>query len=86
MANEASIHARVDARTKSEAQRILNTLGMTLSEAISLYLRQIIFTKGIPFDVKIPNALTAETLTKADRGEDVVEFDSVDELLEDLHS
>jgi len=86
MANGATIHARVDAQTKSEAQGILSKLGMTLSEAISLYLRQIVFSKGIPFEVKIPNALTTETLAKADRGEDVMEFDSVDELLKDLHS
>ncbi len=33
-----------------------------MSEAISLYLAQITLHKGIPFEVKIPNALTARTL------------------------
>jgi hypothetical protein len=39
---------------------------------------------GIPFEVKIPNELTRETLEKAERGEDVKESAGVDELFEDL--
>lgn len=86
MGNSATIHARVDAQTKSEAQDILKTLGMNLSEAISLYLRQIIFSKGIPFDVKIPNELTIETIEKSERGEELHEVSSVKELMKELNS
>ena len=84
MGDGATIHARVDAQTKAQAQGILNQLGMTLSEAISLYLRQIIFNKGIPFEVKIPNALTAETLEQVDRGENLHEAGSVNEMFKEL--
>ena len=86
MGNGATIHARVDAETKSQAQRVLKELGMTLSEAIVLYLKQIAFHKGIPFDVKIPNELTAKTIEKTERGEELHEAASVDEMFRELDS
>jgi len=86
MGNAATIHARVDAETKSQAQRVLKTLGMTLSAAIVLYLKQIAFHKGIPFDIKIPNELTTTTIEKSERGEDLHEASSVDGMFRELDS
>ena len=86
MANSAMVHARVDAQTKSQAQGVLNKLGMTLSEAISLYLRQIVFRKGIPFEVKIPNELTIGTIEKSERGQELHEASSVDGMFKELDS
>lgn len=84
MSNTATIHARVDAETKSKAQSVLNKLGMTLSEAIVLYLRQIAFQKGIPFEVKLPNEVTKQTIEKAERGEQLHEASSVEEMFKEL--
>lgn len=86
MANGAAIHTRIDPQTKSQAQDILNRLGITLTEAIELYLRQIVFVKGIPFEVKIPNELTIETLEKSERGEELHEATSVEEMFKELDS
>ena len=86
MNNRATIHARIDAQTKSQAQSILSKLGMTLSEAITLYLRQIVFNKGIPFEVKIPNELTMKTIEKSERGEELHETSSVEEMFRELDS
>jgi DNA-damage-inducible protein J len=86
MNNGATIHVRIDAQTKSQAQSILNELGMTLSKAITLYLRQIIFNKGIPFEVKIPNELTMKTIEKSERGEELHEASSVEEMFRELDS
>lgn len=86
MAAGGMIHVRVDAQTKAEAQDVLKKLDMSLSEAIKLYLRQIIFRKGIPFDVRIPNELTAETLAKSERGEELHEVSNVEELFKELDS
>ena len=86
MANSAMVHARVDAETKSRAQGVLNELGMTLSEAISLYLRQIVFRKGIPFEVKIPNELTMRTIEKSERGQELHEASSIQEMFKELDS
>ena len=86
MNNGATIHARIDAQTKSQAQSILSELGMTLSEAITLYLRQIVFNKGIPFELKIPNELTLKTIEKSERGEELHEASSVEEMFKELDS
>jgi DNA-damage-inducible protein J len=60
MARTATIHVRIDPEIKTKAQRILNTLNISMSEAISMYLTQVTLHKGIPFEVKITNGLTTE--------------------------
>ncbi len=67
----AVIHTRIDADLKAGAESILEKLGLSSSEAVRLFYRQIELNQGIPFDVKLPNNLTATTLEKSDRGEDV---------------
>ncbi len=84
MNGSSTIQVRVDQKTKDQAKAVLGALHMSMSEAICLFLRQVVLHRGIPFEVKIPNALTRETLEKAERGEDVKEFASVEELFKDL--
>ena len=66
MAKTSTIQTRVDPEIKRNAQKILSTLNISMSEAISIYLTQITLTKGIPFEIKIPNKLTARTLKESD--------------------
>ena len=54
MAKTSSIHIRVDQEVKEEVEKILNALGMTSTEAINIYLKQIILNSGIPFEIKMP--------------------------------
>ena len=86
MAKTAIIQARIDPEVKNNAQNILSKLNITMSEAISIFLTQVSLNRGIPFDVKIPNDLTAETLLKSEKGEDVHKASSVDELFLELDS
>ena len=86
MSKSTTIQVRVDAATKKRVVSILDTLGIGISEAMTMYLRQIVFAKGIPFEVKIPNKLTAETLEKMDKGEDLHEVGSVEELFEEMNA
>lgn len=86
MARTATIQARIDPEIKTRAQRIFNTLNISMSEAISIYLTQVALHKGIPFDVKIPNELTAATLRKSEEGKELNEVGSVDELFQELES
>jgi len=80
MAHTAVIHARIDPATKAATERVLGTLGLTPTEAIRLLYRQIAMRGEFPLELRVPNAKTAETLTKADRGEELERFDSVDDL------
>ena len=84
MGKTATIQARVDAKTKSRAIAVLNALGMNITEAVNIYLKQIVLTKSIPFEVKIPNELTAKTLAKAAQGKDLHEVSDIDELFEEI--
>lgn len=86
MAKTAIIQTRVDPKTKEDAQNILKKLNLSMSEAISIYLSQITLHKGIPFEIKIPNEVTAKTLKASEDGEELHRVDSVDALFEDLES
>lgn len=80
MSHSAVIHARIDSSTKEATERILNSLGLTPTEAIRLFYRQIAMRGEFPLELRVPNSLTAATLSKADRGEDVERFASADDL------
>ena len=86
MAKTATIQARINPDLKKKAQKILNKLNLSMSEAISLYLTQVTLHRGIPFEIKIPNELTEKTLEKADKGVELNEVSSVDELFQELNN
>lgn len=84
MPRTATIQARIDPEVKKDAQAILSKLNISMSEAISLYLTQVALQKGIPFEIKIPNELTAETLRKSEDGKELYTADSVENLFQEL--
>ena len=52
------VRARIAPHIKQSTDKILNKLGLSNSEAISVFYHQIFLRKGLPFDVKIPNETT----------------------------
>ena len=86
MAKTATIQTRVDPVVKNNAQKILKKLNISMSEAISMYLSQITLHNGIPFEIKIPNEVTAKALKDAENGKNVHDVDSVDKLFQELDS
>jgi DNA-damage-inducible protein J len=80
MGQSTVIHTRIDPATKAATEKILRALGLTPTEAIRLLYRQIAMRGEFPLELRVPNALTAETLAKADRGDGLETFDSIDEL------
>jgi len=86
MTKTAIIRARTEPKIKANAERIFRKLGMTSTEAITLFYAQVHLHKGLPFPVEIPNAATRATFAKSDRGEDVKTFKNIDEMFEDLES
>ena len=55
---------------------------MTPTDAVRLLYRQIALRKEFPLELRVPNKLTASTLDKSDRGEEVETFDSLDQMVE----
>ena len=80
MPQSAVIHARIDSKTKESTEKILNTLGMTPTEAVRLLYRQIAIRKEFPLELHIPNKLTASTLTKSQKNQDIEKFSHVKNL------
>ena len=80
MKQTATVHARIDRKTKEESERILRSIGMTPTEAVRLFYRQIALRKEFPLELRVPNQLTGETLTKSDRDDDVEYFDSIEDM------
>lgn len=78
----AVVHARMEPQTKEKAEGVLSRLGITPTEAIRVFYRQIALRGGLPFSVAIPNDRTAATLRKSRRGQLLEEFDSLDEMFE----
>jgi len=86
MAKTATIQARIDPEIKAKALKVLHTLNISMSEAIALYLTQVTLHNGIPFEIKIPNTLTAKTLRKSKTGKDLHEVSTTDDLVNELEN
>jgi len=84
MQKTTTVRARVESKLKAEAEAVLQELGLTTSQAITIYLRQITLYKGIPFDIKIPNETTRKALGEAKRRKNLETFKSTGELFETL--
>ena len=57
MQKTSNLSIRIDPVLKESSEKILNELGMPMSSAITLFLRQVVLHNGIPFDVKLPSAI-----------------------------
>ena len=60
---------RLEPKIKAQANDILSELGLTFSDAVNLFMRQVINHRGLPFDIKIPNAETQAAIEASRRGE-----------------
>ena len=63
---EAIIKSRIDSNLKVEVEQVLSALGMTVSDVMRITFAQIAARKGLPFDVKLPNAQTVSALNESD--------------------
>ena len=80
MAKTETIRARVEPDLKMQAERVLRELGLSATEAITLFYKQVVLRQGVPFDVSIPNAATVEALRQAREPDELTEYSGLDEL------
>ena len=80
MARTATIHAQVSSDLKHDAEAVFAALGVSPSEAIRLFYRQVTLHRALPFETKIPNAETREAMRQAHTGEGLVEYADLGEL------
>lgn len=84
MSKTAMIRARTEPKLKKEVELIFNKLGLSSTEAINLFYKQVRLRKGIPFEIKIPNKVTRETFEKTDKRKELRTFKTIDAFLKDL--
>ena len=80
------IRARVEPELKSEATKVLNSLGLTPSAAIRIFLQQVVSEQGLPFPVKKPNAVTREAMEDIEKGRNLTSHKTLPALWADLNS
>ena len=65
VAQTQMIHARIDPKLKESAERVFSKIGISTTEAIRLFLKQVELHNGLPFPVAIPNAQTVAAMMEA---------------------
>jgi DNA-damage-inducible protein J len=84
MNRTTTVRARIEPNLKADVEKLLSSLGVTTTEAITMFYSQIRLRRGLPFPVEIPNETTRKTFEATDKGEDLITFDSLDEMFAEL--
>lgn len=86
--SKMSISIRLDSEVKEQAQQVFSNLGMDMTTAINIFLRQAIQYQGLPFDVRLDeNRKLLQVLTDLDQNRNMSQsFESVSDLIEDLRA
>jgi len=82
-----NLNIRIDADLKKQSEEIFNELGLNMSTALTVFLRQAVRSRGIPFEMRlnIPNEETLAAIQEVNLGRNMSkQFHSVKELMEDL--
>jgi DNA-damage-inducible protein J len=91
MSKSATMHIRVDEDVKNEALQVVEELGLSISSAINMYLKQIVIRREIPFRVSTYPQLNDETIAALEEGDAIASgrlaakrYQSVDDLFADM--
>ena len=80
MAKTEMIRARIEPELKTQAEELFERLGLSVTEAITLFYMHVTLHGGLPFEVKIPNAATAEAISQTETGSNLTEYPTLEEL------
>ena len=84
MARTAMINARTERELKKEVEEILHDLGISTTEAINIFFRQVKLRRGLPFPVEIPNEATLKVFTDSEEGKGLEECKDADDMFDRL--
>ena len=84
MSKTAVIRARIEPELKQNAEGIFGRLGVSTTQAIAIFYKQVILRQGLPFNVAIPNETTRRTFEAAEAGRDVILCKNVEDMFEKL--
>ena len=84
MARSEMIRARTERVLKQDVEKILHALGLSFSEAINLFFRQVKLQKGMPFDVKMPNRATLKAMKDVHTKQNLTKARDLEDLFKKL--
>jgi DNA-damage-inducible protein J len=84
MTKSSTIRARIEPDLKGKAEHIFQQLGLTTTQAITLFYKQVELKKGLPFDVAIPNEVTRKTFADTDAGRDLIICNDADDMFKKI--
>jgi len=84
MSKTAMVRARIEPALKRKAERVFNRLGLSTTQAITLFYRQVELRKGLPFDVVVPNATTRRTFEDTDAGRNLIVCEDAEDMFKRL--
>ncbi|MCP5045680.1 MAG: type II toxin-antitoxin system RelB/DinJ family antitoxin [bacterium] len=84
MSKSATIRARVEPELKNDVENIFKTLGLSATEAITMFYHMVKLKNGIPFEVRIPNPETQQVIRESREGINVTAHDDLDDYFEQI--
>lgn len=84
MLKSAVVRARVEPQVKGTVEKIFGKLGLSTSEAINIFFKQVCLNKGLPFAIKVPNEELKQAVASSRKGKDVTKYSSAEEMFEEL--
>ena len=85
-AHTSMLHVRIDDETKAQATQTLAAMGLSVSDAVRLFLHRVVVDQAFPLELKVPNAETRKAMAEADEivSTHHARFSTAAELLDDL--
>jgi len=84
MNKSATIRARIEPDLKNKAEKVFRELGLSTTQAISLFYKQVELRNGLPFEVVIPNDMTRRTFSNTDKGKNLIVCEDADDMFKKL--
>ena len=84
MAKTSTVRARIEPRLKSDVESLFHRLGLTTTEAITLFYRQAKLRSGLPFEVVVPNPTTVKVFKNSDANTGLVRCEDAQDMFKKL--
>ena len=84
MNKTSTIRARIEPDLKDKAEQVFRKLGLTSTQAITLFYKQVELRNGLPFEIVIPNKTTLRTFDETDAGKNLVVCEDINDMFRKL--
>lgn len=84
MSKVATVRARIESGLKTEVEKLFKKLGLSTTEAINLFYRQVKLRNGLPFNVVIPNKTTEKVFKNTDANRNLIRCEDTDDMFDKL--